>query len=57
VSGRVSRLALSSHVDTDVIRRGGVRAIVELEILQAIEEALGRHIPIQNFFDLIVGTR
>lgn len=41
----------------DVIRRGGIRAIVQLEILRAIEEALGRHIPIQNFFDLIVGTR
>ncbi|KAH7009972.1 hypothetical protein EDB80DRAFT_838977 [Ilyonectria destructans] len=35
---------------------GGIRAIVQLEILRAIEEALGRHIPIQNFFDLIVGT-
>ncbi|KAF4461479.1 hypothetical protein FALBO_11730 [Fusarium albosuccineum] len=35
---------------------GGVRGIVELAILQAIEEALGYHIPIQNFFDLIVGT-
>ncbi|CAJ0552466.1 Ff.00g064450.m01.CDS01 [Fusarium sp. VM40] len=35
---------------------GGVRGIVELAILRAIEEALGHHIPIQNFFDLIVGT-
>ncbi|UKZ82727.1 hypothetical protein TrVFT333_010523 [Trichoderma virens FT-333] len=35
---------------------GGVRGIVELVILQEIEKALGGHIPIQNFFDLIVGT-
>lgn len=37
--------------------RGGVRGIVELVILQEIERALGGHVPIHNFFDLIVGTR
>jgi hypothetical protein len=30
---------------------------VELEILSEIEKALGGTIPIQAFFDLIVGTR
>jgi hypothetical protein len=28
-----------------------------LEVLREIEECLGGHIPIQSFFDLIVGTR
>lgn len=37
--------------------RGGVRGIVELEVLKAIERALGGDLPIQLFFDLIVGTR
>lgn len=36
---------------------GGVRGIVELEVLKAIETALGGDLPIQAFFDLIVGTR
>ncbi|KAI8626808.1 hypothetical protein F5Y19DRAFT_466119 [Xylariaceae sp. FL1651] len=35
---------------------GGVRGIVELVILKALEEKLGNYVPIQNFFDLIVGT-
>ncbi|KAE8444662.1 hypothetical protein EG329_014318 [Mollisiaceae sp. DMI_Dod_QoI] len=35
---------------------GGVRGIVELEVLRAIENALGGKIPVQRFFDLIVGT-
>ncbi|KAM5355310.1 hypothetical protein ACJ41O_001956 [Fusarium nematophilum] len=35
---------------------GGVRGIIELLVLQAIEEALGSHVRIQNFFDLIVGS-
>ena len=36
---------------------GGMRGILELEILRAIKRALGGGIPIQAFFDLIVGTR
>lgn len=36
---------------------GGMRGILELEVLRAIELALGDKIPIQAFFDLIVGTR
>jgi predicted acylesterase/phospholipase RssA len=35
---------------------GGIRGIVQLEILHCIEHALGDHIPAQAFFDLIVGT-
>jgi hypothetical protein len=41
--------------------RGGIRGIVELETLRAIEKHFnGNHtytIPIKAFFDLIVGTR
>jgi len=36
---------------------GGIRGIVILEVLRALENELGSKIPIQNFFDLIVGTR
>ena len=35
---------------------GGIRGIVELEILRQIEQSLGVQIPIQAFFDLVVGT-
>ena len=35
---------------------GGIRGIVELTILQQIERALGVGLPIQAFFDIIVGT-
>ncbi|KAH0289422.1 FabD/lysophospholipase-like protein, partial [Aureobasidium sp. EXF-3399] len=35
---------------------GGMRGIMELEVLRAIEKALGGSIRIQSFFDLIVGT-
>ena len=34
-----------------------MRGIAELEVLRAIELELPNHIPIQEFFDLIVGTR
>lgn len=34
-----------------------MRGIVELEILRAIEMALGGSLSISNFFDLVVGTR
>lgn len=36
---------------------GGIRGIVELEILRQIEKELGGGINIQSLFDLIVGTR
>jgi hypothetical protein len=35
---------------------GGIRGVVQLEILQGIQRALGKHLPVQAFFDLIVGT-
>lgn len=35
---------------------GGIRAIVQLEVLRAIEQMISPHLPIQNFFDLVVGT-
>ncbi|KAH6848113.1 hypothetical protein B0I37DRAFT_376721 [Chaetomium sp. MPI-CAGE-AT-0009] len=35
---------------------GGIRGLVELETLRQIEIALGGKVPIQSFFDLIVGT-
>ncbi|KAH8635555.1 hypothetical protein IG631_10956 [Alternaria alternata] len=35
---------------------GGVRGIVELEVLRAIQNQIGDRIPIQAFFDLIMGT-
>lgn len=35
---------------------GGIRGIVQLEILRGIEHALGDHIPAPAFFDLVVGS-
>ena len=35
---------------------GGVRGIVQLEALRAIEQALGHHVPVQRLFNLIVGA-
>lgn len=37
--------------------RGGMRGIVILEILRQIQHELGGRILVQDFFDLIVGTR
>lgn len=34
-----------------------MRGITELEVLKAIEANLPKGIPIQKFFDLMVGTR
>lgn len=36
---------------------GGIRGIVELEVLYEIEQELGQNFRVQDFFDLIVGTR
>lgn len=36
---------------------GGVRALVQLVALQVLETRIGFGIPIQEFFDLMVGTR
>lgn len=48
-------LLLSTEPDN--IPRGGIRGIVELEILRQIEKAMGGSLAIQCFFELIVGTR
>lgn len=49
------------HFESKLIQsvdfRGGIRGIVELEALRQIERALGGSLPVQSFFDLIVGTR
>jgi patatin-like phospholipase/acyl hydrolase len=37
------------------VNSGGVRGIVELRVLEALEKEL--HVPLQKFFDLVVGTR
>lgn len=39
------------------LTRGGVRGIVELKVLMAVQAVLGTKLPLQLFFDLIVGTR
>jgi patatin-like phospholipase/acyl hydrolase len=36
---------------------GGVRGIVQLQVLKEVEKVLGPDLPIQLFFDLIVGTK
>ena len=35
---------------------GGIRGVVELELMKAIEKELGGRLAIQSFFDLVVGT-
>jgi hypothetical protein len=58
--GQSSRANQPSGFEANVEYSGGVRGIVELEVLQALERALnprnGR-LRIQNFFDLVIGTR
>ena len=49
-------LLLLMYLDSHICR-GGIRGIVELEVLRAIQERLNNRIPIRAFFDLIVGTR
>ncbi len=48
---------MSRPLDANKVFRGGIRGIVELEILRQIEHAMGGRLAIQCFFDLIVGTR
>ena len=35
---------------------GGIRGVVQLEVLRAIEQTLGGYLPVQSFFDLMLGT-
>ena len=57
--GRVStKLAgLLLYTEPDDVPSGGIRGIVELEILRQVEKAMGGRLAIQCFFELIVGTR
>jgi hypothetical protein len=52
--GKFSFLAVQ---DLTKFHRGGVRGIVILQVLRNIEKELGGGIKVQEFFDLIVGTR
>ena len=49
----------TSCFDTHTLNKtsGGIRGIVELKVLLEVEQELGGKIKIQDFFDLIVGTR
>lgn len=40
-----------------LLKRGGIRGIVQLAILREIEREFEGHMRIQWFFDLVVGTR
>lgn len=35
---------------------GGVRGVIPLEFLDMMQEAIGKDCPIQNLFDLVIGT-
>lgn len=56
VFGRVRCLRFSIRVML-IFCSGGIRGIVELVVLREIEHELGQNFRIQDFFDLIVGTR
>lgn len=45
-----------SQADNAIPNSGGVRGIVELEILSLVQKLLDP-IPLRMFFDLVVGTR
>lgn len=52
--GWVSRCAYDDvYMLTD--NRGGIRGIIELAVLQAIQDRIG--VALRHFFDLVVGTR
>ncbi len=53
-----SYLVLPQHVGRRILTLdgGGVRGLIELRILAAVEKRLGGKIPIQAFFDLVGGT-
>lgn len=55
LSGRSSAGVKIFCTDREI--SGGIRGIVELEVLRQIERAMGGKIRIQYFFDLIIGTR
>jgi hypothetical protein len=50
-------IVISIQAIANISDRGGMRGIVELEILRALQHELPNGIPVQAFFDLVVGTR
>lgn len=54
--GWVRRTLLVFDIDAKTKYSGGIRGIIELCILQKVLEQVGHHIPIQELFDLAVGT-
>jgi len=58
LDGYVARAAsvLIQHYSS-FITRGGVRSIIQLKILSLLETDIDLGLPIQEFFDLIIGTR
>lgn len=57
LDGYVQPCSISMSIANLAVSSGGIRAIVELEILRLIEQTWGNEMRIQDFFDLIVGTR
>jgi hypothetical protein len=56
LDGLVSNIG-NYKIRADNVDRGGMKGIVELLVLKAIESELGSGLQVQHFFDLIVGTR
>ncbi|KAM0414633.1 hypothetical protein ACHAPT_013527 [Fusarium lateritium] len=52
----LSDATIASEMHLEQINRGGFRGIVSLLVLRHIERYLGPELPLQSFFDLIVGT-
>jgi patatin-like phospholipase/acyl hydrolase len=49
--------SLQKHMQLIIyICRGGVRGIVELVVLEAIMKRVGHNLPVQELFDVIMGT-
>jgi len=48
--------SLDAYAYAMYVNRGGIRGIVELNILAEIENAIGLGIRIQELFDLVIGT-
>lgn len=47
---------LAKQLQLIASRSGGVRGILEILVLEKIEQEVGYDIPIQDLFDLVVGT-
>ena len=56
ISRRVGQMSSFFATDADDHESGGIRGIIELAILQTIEDRVGHGLPIQELFDVVVGT-